>query len=285
MDRANGPAVVLTRQHEDNQELAAALTARGVVVREIPCLATRYLSPKEPNTKNPDAVVFTSRHGVRGFFNQECAGSCRLASLETVASEAKRTDSYPVRPGGARIRSAQPSRTPAGGPLLGASQRVLIAAVGRATAREIQSHDVPVDLVADPPEGAVLANLLINALPAGSRVLLVRGNLRTGEIDSLLGEAGFKLEDLIVYENVDVPIVALQPFPVAAVFIASPSAAQRLLSANPWMRNARMFTIGKTTAQALRSLGDSNVEEIGADPRQWLEVLFHAYQKAAVPGE
>jgi uroporphyrinogen-III synthase len=185
-----------------------------------------------------------------------------------------------VRPGGAHIRSA-----PAGDPLLGASQRVLIAAVGQATAREIQSHNVPVDLIADPPEGAALANLLTDALPVGSHLLVVRGNLRAYEIDSQLTNAGYQLEDLIVYENVDVPIVALQPFPVAAVFIASPSAAQRLLSANPWMRNARTFTIGKTTAQALRSLGDGNVEEIGADPRQWLEVLFRAYQEATVPGE
>ncbi len=255
MDRANGPAVVLTRQHEDNQELATALTARGVVVREIPCLATRYLSPKEPIMKNPDAVVFTSRHGVRGFFQQESTG-----------------------------RHSQAAR-PSGGPLLGASQRVLIAAIGQATAREIQSHNVPVDLIADPPEGAVLANLLTDALPVGSRLLVVRGNLRASEIDTMLTNAGYQLEDLIVYENVDVPIAALQPFPVAAVFIASPSAAQRLLAANPWMRNARMFTIGKTTARALRSLGGSRVEEIGADPRQWLEVLFRAYHEAAVSGE
>ena len=255
MDRANGPAVVLTRQHEDNQELAAALTARGVVVREIPCLATRYLSPKEPIIKNPDAVVFTSRHGVRGFFQQESTGR--------------------------HSQAAQPS----GGPLLGVTQRALIAAVGKATAGELQSRGVSVDLIADPPEGAALANLLINALPLGSHLLMVRGNLRTYEIDSQLTNAGYQPEDLIVYENVDVPIAALQPFPVAAVFIASPSAAKRLLSANPWMRDARMFTIGKTTAQALRTLGDSNVEEIGADPRQWLEVLFRAYQEAAVPGE
>jgi Uroporphyrinogen-III synthase len=144
---------------------------------------------------------------------------------------------------------------------------------------------VPVDLVADPPEGAVLANLLKNALPVGSRLLMVRGNLRAGEIDTILRQAGYQLEDLIVYENVDVPIAALQPFPVAAVFIASPSAAQRLLTANPWMRDRRMFTIGKTTAQALTMLGAINVEEIGADSRQWIDVLFGAYREAAASAE
>jgi uroporphyrinogen-III synthase len=268
MDRATGPAVVLTRQHEDNQELAAALAARGVVVREIPCLATRYLSPQQPITNNPDAMVFTSRHGVRGFFQQERAGSCCLAS-----------------PGGARIRSAQPSRTPAGGPLLGITQHALIAAVGKATAKEIQSCGLAVDLIADPPEGAVLANLLKKALPAGSRLLMVRGNLRASEIDTILKNAGYQLEDLIVYENVDVPIPTLQPFPVAAVFIASPSAAKRLLAAHPWMRDARMFTIGRTTAQDLKRLGAVNIEEIGTDPHQWIEVLVRAYQEAANPME
>jgi uroporphyrinogen-III synthase len=239
MDSENGPAVVLTRQHEDNQELTAALAARGVVVREIPCLATRYIYPQQPISKNYDAVVFTSRHGVRGFFQQKLDKTC--------------------------FHSLQP---------------VLVAAVGKATAEEVQSHDLQVDLVANPPEGAVLADQLKKALPVGSHLLMVRGNLRAGEIDSILNQAGYELEDLVVYENEAVPVPTLHPFPVAAVFIASPSAATRLLKANPWIKAKRFFSIGNTTARALKELGIKQVEGIGADPRQWIEVLFRAYQDA-----
>jgi uroporphyrinogen-III synthase len=263
MDRATGPAVVLTRQHEDNQELAAALTARGVVVREIPCLATRYLSFQQPITNNLDAFVFTSRHGVRGFFQQKTT----FLSPSPISGE-----------GGAERRVR-------GEGINDSDQRVLVAAVGRATAKEIQSCGLAVDLIADPPEGAVLANLLKKALPVGSRLLMVRGNLRASEIDTILRKAGYQLDELVVYENVDVPIATLQPFPVAAVFIASPSAAKRLLTANPWMRDRRLFAIGRTTAQALKKLGAVTIEEIGADPFQWIEVLFGAYQAAANPVE
>ena len=63
-----GPAVVLTREPEDNQELITALEKNGVSIREIPCLATRYLQPKLP--AGPFAAIcFTSRRGVRGLIN------------------------------------------------------------------------------------------------------------------------------------------------------------------------------------------------------------------------
>lgn len=244
MDRKTGPAVVLTRQPEDNRELAASLTARGAVVREIPCLATRYVKPDTKVIRDPDAVVFTSRRGVIGFFKQR---------FEKI--------------------------------FLDSNRRVLLAAIGHATAHEIESHHFQVDITAKTPEGAVLANQLIESLPSGSRLLMIRGNLRASEIDTVLKNAGYQLTDLVVYENIDVPIEPIAPFQVAAVFIASPSAARRLLSANPWMAGKRFFTIGKTTAGALKELGCTCVEEIGADLDTWVNILFRAYQDAIATGE
>ena len=60
-----GPAVVLTREQEDDHPLARELARRGVPVLEIPCMATRYLAPAELPS-DVAAVAFTSRRGVRG---------------------------------------------------------------------------------------------------------------------------------------------------------------------------------------------------------------------------
>ncbi len=234
----SSPAVVLTRQGEDNAELAAALRKRGVPVFEIPCLATRYCKPARL-PERVDAVAFSSPRGVRGLVR---AG---------LAEGLLRVDPVPLK-----------------------------GAVGRATADELRKAGFEVDLVADPPEGRVLAGLLIDALAPGARVATVRGNLRAGEMDELLVEAGMVLEPVEVYENIAPEIPRLEPFPVAAVFVASPSAGRRLLGANPWMRDCPFYTIGSTTASAHRDLGVSAVERIGAGFDAWVEALCAARTRA-----
>ncbi len=60
------PCVVLTREPGDNLPLARALGERGVPVRELPSLQTRFLPatlPLEPVA----AVAFASRRAVRGY--------------------------------------------------------------------------------------------------------------------------------------------------------------------------------------------------------------------------
>lgn len=216
-----GPAVVLTREPEDNRELAAELARRGIPVREIPCLATRYHQPAEVPGR-ADAVVFTSRRGVKGLL---------------------------LLPG--RIR------------LLSVSPPPLLCAVGKATAEAIQAGGLGVDIIADPPTGEVLAQALTARLPAGRRILLVRGNLRAGGLDEALERAGYEIVGVEVYENSAPDVPAVAPFPVAAVFAASPSAARRLLEANPWLRERPFVGIGPTTEKALRELGVGRVVVAG----------------------
>ncbi len=234
-----GPAVVLTREPEDNRRLKEALAARGVPVREIPCLATRFIRPERLPRETPAAVTFSSRRGVR---------ACRLLDLlnELIPSESN----------------------------------VIVGAVGPATAAELAAAGIGVDLVADPPEGRELARLLIARLTNSSRVTVVRGNLRAGSMDALLTGAGMRLDPVIVYENIEPDIPACQPFRVAGVFVASPSAARRLLEKNPWMRKNSFFAIGSTTARQLADQGIERIGELGAGFNHWLEALHEAYLQA-----
>ncbi len=240
MDLPSGPAVVLTREPEDNLELALALRQRNVVVIEIPCLATNYISRVHLPAGPFDAITFSSRRGVRGF---------------------------------TKLDPAQQK--------IAADQSSLLGAVGQATADELTAAGLEVDLVADPPEGKVLAEMLIERLKPNARILAVRGNLRAGKMDTLLRQAGHQLETAIVYENLEPEIKSWPPFEVAAIFVASPSAAKRLLEKNQWMKEKLFMAIGSTTIAALQELGVDSCELIGAQSDSWLESLTRAGQRPA----
>jgi uroporphyrinogen-III synthase len=239
MDMPSGPVVVLTRESQDNLELAKALLERGVLVREIPCISTRYITPKRLPEAQVDVVTFSSRRGVRGVLEGNL--------VERLIPE---------------------------------ENRPLVAAVGMATARELESAGIRVDLVADPPKGVELARIIMKEIEPPASIAVVRGDLRAGGMDAALEEAGFWIEPVIVYENPGPDIPRLEPSPVAAVFVASPSAARRLVDKNPWIKGAHFCAIGSTTAAALEDLGVGSIQEVGTEMDAQVEALCRAHHRA-----
>jgi uroporphyrinogen-III synthase len=159
---------------------------------------------------------------------------------------------------------------------LSIGRRPLVCAVGASTARELDECGIKADIVADPPEGAVLAGVLKGVLQPGARVVMVRGNLRASEIDVLTAGQGFEVVPFEVYENVEPEIPRFEPFPVTAVFIGSPSAGRRLVAVNPWMKDEQFVAIGRTTAAALSELGVKKLRIAGADPNGWADCILFA---------
>jgi uroporphyrinogen-III synthase len=159
----------------------------------------------------------------------------------------------------------------------------LVAAVGPSTAALLAGWGRPPHVVADPPRGDVLARDLLRAgrLGAGSTANVVRGNLRASGLDETLAAAGVVVTSVVVYQNVEPPIPALAPHHVAAVLVASPSAGQRLLVANPWLRSALFLAVGGTTGRALRDLGVARVVDAGPTPDLWIDASCTAYREAA----
>lgn len=164
--------------------------------------------------------------------------------------------------------------------LLDSSPKPLVGAVGQSTADELRKFGFEPDIEAHPPEGRVLAGMLLQRLKHGQRVLTVRGNLRAGSMDSILSGAGMKIVPLEVYENQDPELSPRQAFDVSAIFVASPSAGRRLLDANPWMRHCRFAVIGKTTQDELERLGVVNIRKVGAGMDAWLEALCQEHSDA-----
>jgi uroporphyrinogen-III synthase len=110
---------------------------------------------------------------------------------------------------------------------------------------------------------------------------MVRGNLRASGIDAILEGAGHRIIPCIVYENYDPIVPVVGPFPVSSVFVGSPSAGERLLKANPWMRDAVFVAIGKTTKSALEAMGVGKVLIAGAGRESWLEAITGVYKGTA----
>ncbi len=128
----------------------------------------------------------------------------------------------------------------------------LVAAVGEATRAELDAGGLAVDLVAEPPTGRALAERLHTQLPADASVLVPRGNLAGGGLEPALAELGRPTVPLPVYTNEPGGQGAIEPFAVAAVFVAAPSAVERLLERAPWLRERPFLAIGPTTAAAAR---------------------------------
>ncbi len=238
---SSSPCVVLTREPEDNQRLKRALAERGVPVREVPCVQTRWLRPALP--PGPfTAVAFASRRAVKGL-----------------------------------VRADLASR------LLRATPRPIVAAVGEATQAALEAEDIAVDLVAEPPTGRALARALDEALPPGAPVLVPRGDTGGGGLEPGLRALGRPFVSLPVYANEAPEGEVLEPFAVAAVFVAAPSAARRLLARAPWLRERPFLAIGPTTAAALSELGVGCVMGPAMATEDQLAALLAAHASATSP--
>ncbi|MAE29344.1 MAG: uroporphyrinogen-III synthase [Planctomycetota bacterium] len=237
---ASEPCVVLTRSPADNGELAAALTAQGVPVCELPCLQTGWISPPVLPA-GPDVLVFTSRRGVEGLG--------RLDGFEELLA-------------------------PADAP---APQR---AVVGPSTAAALAALGYPAHTSAVPATGAALARELNANLKHSSRIAIVRGTMRAGGLDETLRTAGHRVEELVVYRNLPTDLPVHSPFPISAIFVSAPSGARRLLAAMPWMRHSPFLVLGPSTAATLEELGATTIHRARPIPNTWAPSLIALHRSA-----
>ncbi len=213
----NDRLVVLTRAHEDNRALRERLEQAGVAVLEVPTAQFGDVPlPPEQRRALPshDALTFASAHAVAAFARQLSA-----AEVQEIAAT--------------------------------------IGAVGQTTARALERIGLPAAVVAQSPStGQALAELLIARLPARARVLVVQARQSQPELVVQLRAAGLYVEVAVVYENVEphAPSSELlrRAAQARAIYLAAPSAADRLLAWAPDLRDRPLVAIGATTATALR---------------------------------
>jgi len=153
------------------------------------------------------------------------------------------------------------------------------AVVGESTARTLRGFGVEPTIVADPQTGSALAEA-IRDYDNRAKVLVVHGDLGKGELFGALTQFGQPVCDVTVYENFEPQISIKEQFPVAAVFVAAPSAARRLLFHMPWLRSSTFLPIGPTTESALRALGVGEFLEQTASLSEQVSSLTTAWHRA-----
>jgi uroporphyrinogen-III synthase len=235
---SSAPLVILTREHDDNLALAGLLAQQGIEHLEYPCIATRLL----PYAGGP------------------LGNEKRIDDFAVIAFASRRAVAG-MEPAAAELR-----KTPA-----------LIAAVGDATALALKEMSGrKTEIIAEPQTGEGLAKAILAKFPEPVPVLYVHGNKTTGEFHRLLLQKGFKVWDLVVYENFSPDLKALELNRAAIAVFASPSAARVFFAANSqFLESIACVAIGPTTRKALINLG---VKNISIAEKPGVEELLKAIQ-------
>lgn len=223
--------VVLTRAVEDNRALRDLLQQAGIEVVELPTAQFADVALDRAvaeHAASAAAVTFASPHAVTAFLRQVGA-----SALQHRAG--------------------------------------LLAVVGQATAAALQPWDLQPDLIAESPStGHALAQRLVARLQPASTVIAVQARHSQPDLVAALQAAGHHVHAAVAYENVEPSTPSAADLARAAsadaIYLAAPSAADRLLAWSPELGQRALATIGPTTAAALRERHHIEPAAIAASP-------------------
>jgi len=239
-----GQTVLITRPREQADDLARPLAELGAEVLLQPAIEIKPLPATDTTDRLIDLIdrfdwlVFSSSNGVRCFFE-------RLL----------RKDVSPVRD----IRA------------LG---KIKIAAIGPGTAEELAGFQLRADLVPDEYRAETLAASLCRprnateGVPysaAGKRFLLVRASRGREVLAEELSKAGGVVEQLVVYESMDVE----QPDPAIAKRLAAGEIHWTTVTSSAIARSlARLYgdSLHKTKLVSISPITSATLREFGYEP-------------------
>ena len=228
-----GRSVWLTRSAERVARLIAALERLGASVTARPTIA--FEPPEDPTP------------------------ACRALERLTGFAWIVFTSANGVRFFGQQLRRAGRTELPSS---------LRVAAIGPATADELERSGLTVDLIAADSRSEGLAAALGPRISAGERVLVVRPDVARPVLVDAFSAIGALAEDVSFYRNVSAPgIEALleqacsESFDV--ILFSSPSSLERLLEAaaskperlRAALARTRLLALGPVTAEALRRAG------------------------------
>jgi uroporphyrinogen-III synthase len=246
-DRADsslaGRVILVTRPADRGEELVRLLGGRGAVVEQRPTIALVPPSDPEPATR------------VLG----------RLESFDWILFTSSNG-----------VRFFFQALAATGVALLGTKARM--AAIGPATARELEAHGSSASLVARDSRAEGLAEALHEQVRSGERVLLVRPEETRPFLQQRLAQFGLRVEDVPFYRNVAAPGLPEIARDVVdgryhAIVFTAPSTLRRLLRGagerSAELREALdrlpLVAIGPLTAEAIVEEG-LDAAAVAAEP-------------------
>ena len=220
-----GKLIALTRPPLAARKTEALLAAAGARVVSSPLIDIRYRPAAEVAAalarqplQSYAWLVFTSRHGVTGFFQGLMAAGADARAL-------------------AGLR---------------------LAVVGPGTAETLAQQGLAADLIAQPHRAAALVNALGDQASPGERLLFAAGSRARSELTAGLAARGLTVDELVVYETHSQPPSAAFRQHLAkgvdAVVFASPSAVLAFAEAGLPDQRALLLALGPTTAEAVTTL-------------------------------
>lgn len=220
----SGKRILNTRPPTSGKELDAALTERGAAVIRCPLTRIQYCTLRRPDVEileQPfDWVIFTSQHGVHGYFKSLSANGFDVRVLANAR----------------------------------------IAAIGPATAKALRRYGLKADLLPNVPgaDGLTKAFQATKCAKIG-KVLFPCGNLAGATIGRELSRLGGTVSSVIVYETSPIAPLPATRAAIAeglhAVLFFSPSAVRSFAASGLTAQNALIACIGETTATTAREHG------------------------------
>ncbi|HAN30421.1 MAG TPA: hypothetical protein DCQ06_02375 [Myxococcales bacterium] len=242
--------ICLTRSAEDNAPLNRLLSERGHDVCELPTAEIRFDTPVSIHKglrallTEHGVVAFTSRYGVR--------------ALASALQEAP-TD------------------------VLDLIQTQRWAAVGQATEEALVTLGFSVVLKPSVATGTQLAHAIGERFACATNVVHIAGRHARPEFKEVLHRLGFRPQTLEVYSNEQPTSPSAATLHIAGqadvIYVAAPSAIDRLHRWRPALIDKPLICIGPTTAQHLRETRSLDAAAIAASAR--LQDVVEAIESCA----
>jgi len=130
-----------------------------------------------------------------------------------------------------------------------------IYSMGGTTQQLIKSYFVESELVATATNSTELAETIIEN--EEQEVVFFCGNQRMNELPGMLQQNDIVLNEIIVYETVELPVKITTPY--NGILFFSPSAVRSFFAVNNLPAETVLFAIGKTTAEAIKKVTNNTL--------------------------
>jgi uroporphyrinogen-III synthase len=137
-----------------------------------------------------------------------------------------------------------------------------IASMGPGTTEALVRMGLEVSIQADPPRAAGMIPALLSGIDADTPIMVLCGDRARPELVDGIRAQGRLVEPRIIYRSRGPERLTYAERPLRAVVYGSPSGAERMLTANPWLLDVPAVALGPTTGSWLREhAGHSSVLE------------------------
>lgn len=150
------------------------------------------------------------------------------------------------------------------------------------TKQTIEKFFTKVKIIHTAENGKSLAIKIIeseNPMP----IVFFCGNKRMNTMPEMLVNKGFQLQELVVYKTILTPKKINDTFD--GILFFSPSAVESFFSENKIQQNKILFSIGKSTSEAIKNFSEKIVETTFPSEKKMVETVVDFYRNTTIKYE